>query len=378
MSKIKSKPPDQESLAKRRVPCMVAFLNPFRLVNSPGLQPWNVTVEDVNGLSWDYSALHELVGGVNVGLPEPYHMVFSRDGGIALPPMPQLRNNLEAVEFFNRCFAAMLLGGVYCEAIGLDGLDFGSIIDWKYIRLNTHASASVNRFHRLVRLRQASPFEAIALCDPLTAELADLRAAMTTGRAILEAVPELSGEFLLKGATGIARRDWGVALANLWIVVEQITSNLWEHRMVKPARAPDPIPGRADQLNDTRTWSIAVRHEILHQINVLSREGLSKLFEARKARNALAHSGKHPTADAAQAAYTAATELLRVAVPELPIPLLALDLTDYALSDPFAPRKATEINPTYWMEIPKLPGEIELERLEAKHHVAPRKSGKTD
>ena len=375
---MKSKPPDQESLAKRRVPCMVSFLNPFRLVNSPGLQPWNVTVEDVNGLSWDYSALHELVGGVDVGLPEPYHMVFSRDGGIALPPMPQLRNDLEAVEFFNRCFAAMLLGGVYCEAIGLDGLDFGSIIDWKYIRLNTQASASVNRFHQLVRLRQASPFEAIALCDPLTAELADLRAAMTTGRAILEAVPELSGEFLLKGATGIARRDWGAALANLWIVVEQITSNLWEHRMVKPARAPDPIQGRADQLCDTRTWSIAVRHEILHQINVLSSEGLSKLFEARKARNALAHSGKHPTADAAQAAYTAATELLRVAVPELPIPLLALDLTDYALSDPFAPRKATEINPTYWMEIPKLPGEIELERLEAKHHVAPRKSGKTD
>ena len=371
-------PPDQESLAKRRVPCMVSFLNPFRLVHTPDLQPWNVTIEDVNGISWDYAALHELVGSIDIGLPEPYNMVVSRDGGIALPPIPQLRNDQEAVEFFNRCFAAMLLGGVYCEAIGLDGLDFGSIIDWKYIRGNTSAPASANRFHRLVRLRNASSLEAIALLDPRIAEFSDLSAAMTMGRAILEDVPELSGEFLLKGITGIARRDWGAALANLWIVVEQITSNLWEHWMVEPARTPDPIPGRANQLSDTRTWSIAVRHETLHQISVLPRETLIKLSEARKARNTLTHSGKHPTPDEAQAAYTAATELLRVAVPELPIPLLALDLTDHALSDPFAPHEPTEISPTHWMEIPKLPGEAELERLEADHRVASRQSDKSD
>ena len=357
---------------------MVSFLNPFRVVNGPDLQPWNVTIEEVNGISWDYAALHELVGSIDVGLPAPYNMVISRDGGIALPPIPQLRNDLEPVEFFNRCFAAMLLGGVYCEAIGLDGLDFGSIIDWKYIRVNTSAPASANRFHQLVRLRQASSLEAIALLDPRVVEFADLRAAMIAGREILEEVPELSGEFLLKGVTGIARRDWGVALANLWIVVEQITSNLWKRLMVEPARAAGPIPGRVDQLSDTRTWSIAVRHETLHQINVLPRETLIKLFEVRKARNALTHGGEHPTAEAAQAAYTGATELLRVAVPELPIPLLALDLTDHALSDPFTPSTATLIDPMYWMEIPKLPGEAELERLEANDRTTPRQSDKSD
>jgi hypothetical protein len=65
---------------------------------------------------------------------------------------------------------------------------------------------------------------------------------MAAGRSVLEALPELSGEFLLKGGTGIARRDWGAALANLWIVVEQITSSLWERRIVRLAQAPDPIP----------------------------------------------------------------------------------------------------------------------------------------
>jgi hypothetical protein len=224
---------------------MVAFLHPFRLVNAPASPPWQLTVEDVNRRNWDYVALHEIVGGADVGLPPPYHMVFARDGGMALPPIPQLRNDQEAVEFFNRCFAAMLLGGVYCEAIGLDGLDFGSIIDWKYIRVHTGAPAAANRFHQLIRLRRASSFEAIALCDPRSAQAGDLRTAMSAGRSILEALSELSGEFLLKGVSGIARRDWGTALANLWIVVEQITSNLWDRRMVGPAQGPDPIPGRS-------------------------------------------------------------------------------------------------------------------------------------
>jgi hypothetical protein len=356
---------------------MVAYLHPFRLVNGPASPPWDLTVEDVNRLDWDYVALHEIVGGADVGLAPPYHMVFARDGGVALPPIPQLRNDQEAVEFFNRSFAALLLGGVYCEAIGLDGLDFGSIIDWKYVRVHTRAPAAANHFHELIRLRQASPYEAITLCHPRVAQAGGLRIAMSSGRSILEAVPELSGEFLLKGVTGIARRDWGAALANLWIVVEQITSNLWEHRMVGPAQGPDPIPGRIDQLSDPRSWTIAVRHELLHQIGMLSRDMLAKLSEARKARNALAHRGTHPTADAAQSAYAAATELLQVAVPDLAIPLLALDLADHSLSDPFAPPEEKEINPTHWMEIPKLPGELELERLEAEHRANRRKRARS-
>lgn len=318
-----------------------------------------------------------MVGGVEVGLPKPYHLLLSRDGAVVLPCLPHLRSDQEAVEFFNRCFAAMLLGGVYCESIGLDGLDFGSIIDWKYIRVHTSAPAAANRFHHLVRLRQASPLEAIALHGPPSACVADLRAAMDAGRAILEALPELSGEFLLKGVTGIARRDWGAALANLWIVVEQITSHMWALHVMAPAKATDPITGRVDQLADPRTWTIAVRHELLHQIGVLPRETLAKLSDARKARNALAHQGKHPAATAAQAAYAAVIELLEVAVPGHPIPLLALDLGDHSLSDPFIPREPATVDPTHWMEIPKLPGEAELERLEAKDRVGRRTGEKS-
>ena len=50
-------------------------------------------------------------------------MVVCRDGGLALPPVLDLRKDQAAVEFFNRCLAAILLGRVYCGTITLDGLD---------------------------------------------------------------------------------------------------------------------------------------------------------------------------------------------------------------------------------------------------------------
>ena len=240
---------EETALAKRRVPCMVTFLHPFRIVNGPDSQAWKVSIEDVNSNAWDYVALHEVVGGIDVGLKPPYHMVVCRDGAVGLPQLPELRGDQQAVEFFNRCLAALLVGGVYCEAIALDGLDFGSIIDWKYLRVHSRAPSASNRFHHHVRLRQASPLEAISLSGAYTVPLAELSTAMTVGRAVLDSIPELSGEFLLKGVTGIARRDWGAALANLWIVVEQITSHLWTQCVLSPAKDSNTISGRADQLS---------------------------------------------------------------------------------------------------------------------------------
>ncbi len=66
-----------EDLAKRRVPCMASFISPFRIVNAPDSAPWAPTVDNVNKRGWDYTELHRLVGGVDVGLPSPYHMVIA-------------------------------------------------------------------------------------------------------------------------------------------------------------------------------------------------------------------------------------------------------------------------------------------------------------
>ncbi len=266
---------------------------------------------------------------------------------------------------YQPCFAALLLGGVYCEAIGADGLDFGSIIDWTYLRTQSAAPARPNQFHRMIRLQQAPPLEAIHLMSPRSTNIGSLVTAMSSGRALLDAVPELSPEFLLKGATGLARRDWGAALSNLWIVVEQITSHLWESKILIPARGSQATPGRVDQLSDTRTWTVAARHELLHQTGTIGTDALGLLSVARRARNALSHIGKHPTESDARSAYSSALALLQLATASSAVPLALLDLADHTISDPFLPREPIELQPTHWMAIPKLPGEAELEKLEA-------------
>lgn len=356
---------DQEYFAKRSVPAMVAYISPFRLVNGPDSPPWAVSIEQVNKGGWDYVALHERVGGIDVGLTSPYHLVVARDGAVALPPIPELRSDQEAVEFFNRCFAAMLLGGIYCEAIGLDGLEFGAIFDWKYVRTHGGGMASANRLHKQFRMDSGSALDTIMLMNPRTLEIGRLAEAMGVGRAILAKVPEVSGEFLLKGVTGFARRDWGTALANLWIVVEQITSHLWASHVLNPAKGDNSVPGRSKQLEDFRTWTTSVRLEVLHQLGKLPTDALAMLSEARKARNDLSHKGRHPSASAAKAAWGGVMSLLEIAVPDVSIPLLTLDLENHALSDPFEPRKPERLEPTHWMAIPKLPGEEEFERLQA-------------
>ena len=79
-----------EALRRRRVPCMIAFLHPFRLVDVDGVAAWNAPIEQING-GWDYVALHRLVGG-DVGLEPPCPLVVGRDGALALPPLADLRS----------------------------------------------------------------------------------------------------------------------------------------------------------------------------------------------------------------------------------------------------------------------------------------------
>ena len=351
----------------RRIQAMVTYLHPFRIVAGGEAERWDATIEQINEAKWDYIKLHEVAGGIDVGLPEPYHMLVGRDGALALPPIPDLRDDQRSVEFFNRCLAALLLGGIYCEAITLDHLEFGAIIDWKYIRTYTPGRAAANRFHTLVRMRMAPPIEAIALLKPRTVEIAALSTAAAIGLAALTAVPPLSGEFLLKGVSGIARRDWGLALSNLWITIEQLTAFLWERDIVAAIDGgDDQIDGRRAQLNDTRTWTAANRQEMLHQKGTISTATLRSLYAARRARNELVHRGRHPGERAALAGYSATSALLKSALGGQELPLSALNLADHTLSDPFERKGPSEIiSPDYWMPIPKLPSEEEIEQEEA-------------
>lgn len=354
-----------ENVAKRRVRCLISYLSPFRIVTSADHQAWEVDVEGINHRKWDYVALHEMIGGVDTGLPYPYHMAICRDGALALPPIKELSSHTAAIEYFNRCLAALLIGGVYCEAVTADGLDIGFILDWKYIRSEGGGLAAPNLFHQHVRYLQSSPLEAVTLVDPPTVSLVQLTTAMKSGLATLSRVPSLRGEYLLRGVTAIARRDWGAGLASLWISIEQVLSDLWHRDVVTPTRQVDGSKARRDQLEDTRTWTASARIEMLFQKSILPPSAVALLSQARKARNELSHRGVNPTESDAHAAYTALCMLLQIALDGQTLPMFSIDLADHKISDPFARRGPAKVDPSYWMPIPKLPGEEELEHAEA-------------
>lgn len=360
-------PPPTESFP-RRVRVLIAYLSPFRIVEpDESTQPWSATIDEINAGNWDYVGLHEIVSGVDVGLEPPYHMVVCRDGGLALPPLRELQNDHAAVEFFNRCLCGLLLGGVYCESVNSDGLDFGSIIDWKYVRSYRVGFAAPNRFHQAIRYKTASAFDSIQLDDPRTVRMSELYNAMGVGLDALEKLDPLRGEYLLKGATGLARRDFGSALSNLWIATEQLLEALWTRDIVAPARLVDGGKSRKDQLNDTRAWSAATRIEMLFQKGIIDLPTLKALSTARKARNDLSHRGQPPKEESAAACLQGVKNLIKAVAPDSSVPFLNMDLTNHALSDPFKPSRPPEpLQPKYWMAIPKLPGEDELEREEAE------------
>ena len=356
----------ENELKARRTPCLVTFLHPFRIVDGPDSPEWQVSLDEINAANWDYVALHEIVGGIGVGPESPYHMIVCRDGGLALPLIPELQTDQAAVENYNRILAAILLGGIYCEAVTSDGLDFGSILDWKYVRVLSCALATSNRLHFLLRGQHASAVEAIALEEPRKSTIRELTTAVDKGRLVLDNVPSVDGEFLLKGVTAYARRDWGAALANLWIVVERLTSHLWSENIVDPARDTQVVRGRIDNLRDKRTWTISARHEMLFQLKLLNADLYAALTKTRKSRNLLSHHGKHPDERDASAALFSVRKLLGILLPNLNIPFADLDLSDHAISNPFRANEDRSLRAKYWMEIKKLPGEAELERLEAE------------
>jgi hypothetical protein len=134
------------------IPALVAFLHPFTIVLEDDEEEWETNIEEINTHSYDYVRLHRITGGIDVGLPAPYHMLVGYDGALALPPIENLLSVSKAVEFFNRRLAELLVGGIYCEAVSPEDLDTASILDWKYIRIHGQTRGFVGQYHLTIRL----------------------------------------------------------------------------------------------------------------------------------------------------------------------------------------------------------------------------------
>lgn len=99
-------------------------------------------------------------------------------------------------------------------------------------------------------------------------------------REISQSLPTL----LVAATYHATRHDLAEGIVTSWIVCEELISFLWD-RHVEAVREKE----RRDRLGDNRTYSAAVRIEVLQVAGVLPADLCKLLHEARKLRNALAH-----------------------------------------------------------------------------------------
>ncbi len=309
-------------------PAWVTYLIPFQIIRPDNSPPYSVTLDEINHNKYDHGALSKVVATITEPELENMALLVCLDGGLALPAIAPYEHVEKAIERFNRVLCAFLLGGIEVEAIDSRHVVSGSLHKRTYIWPVNDGLSLDAHLHAGLRTRVASSFDSIVLHEPRNTEVSHLIAAYRSGAAILEAIDNLSPTFLLRGHTELKYENWSNALANLWIAVEQITDHLWENTFLQdPKIQLKGLPKRLKSLReDSRTWTLLVRQEMLWQVGILPSQSYELLFPARQARNNLIHEGAVPNSDVVRGLYEAVLQLIETICKTKPLGIRAMDI----------------------------------------------------
>ncbi|PTR05297.1 hypothetical protein C8R32_1241, partial [Nitrosospira sp. Nsp5] len=275
-------------------PAWVAFLNPYTVVLPDAEDKLEISIEQINSNSYDGDKLSESVATLLLTNANNINALISYDGAIAIPRSADYHSSDIALDNINRIFCAILLGGIHAEVIGPRELLDGSL------QSKTNIFVYNLTLHTRLRSKWASIVERLApLMNPRIIRVSELRNAYREGINVINAINNLSPFFLLHGYTAMVYQNRSDALSSLWVVVEQLTFFLWKNRFLStPDFHPVEMKNRLDSLKqDNRTWSTAVKHELLWQTKFLSENCFAALSSARKQRNNLVHEGVIPDSD---------------------------------------------------------------------------------
>lgn len=286
-------------------PSWHAFLQPYTWVLNDG-EDFCVSLDQINANSYAGEMLSEPVTSLaQLGVPA----LISRDGAFALPMQGDFLQQHRAVEMLNRLFCALLIGGIHAEFVAHNEALVGSLGEDRRLFVCTPTQ------HGRFRHMNASITERIALMHPRVISVSKLQEALAFGTGALSRIENLSPSFLLHGYTALQHQNASEALSSLWIVVEQLTSFLWEKRFLDdPKLHPAGMRGRLQGMKqDNRTWTTSVKHELLWQVGALSADSYACLNNARKQRNDLVHQGLVPLMDLVSGLWPALCEMLECA-----------------------------------------------------------------
>ena len=112
--------------------------------------------------------------------------------------------------------------------------------------------------------------------------------AFEVGKQIYGKFTDVSFDLFLSALSAFASHDWRRALIFSWVVTEQLLQDLWDRYILSATSGK-----RRDRLSEDRTYSIAVRIEILLWVDKIPEKSYQDLNEIRVARNNMVHEGKN-------------------------------------------------------------------------------------
>lgn len=296
--------------------CWIAYLHPYTFIIPDDEKPWEVELEQINNISYNHSNLIRIVCKIKTEENE-LDALICYDGAIAIARNGKFHKKEEAINFFNKLFSKLLFDGFYDEGVDSRDIVSGRIHEGWGIDNTEFGGSASSQSHSKVRTRTASNMDTIFLASPRVLKVSSLNESINKGNKIFAKIPNLTPKFLIKGITEIQYQNWDLVLSNLWITSEQIIDYLWYHSFL-PNQDYHPnheIDGRKKSLkDDNRTWSMAIKQEMLFQNKIITEDILTNLFNARKVRNKIVHEGKTVDRNVALGLFDAIKELIQIVV----------------------------------------------------------------
>jgi len=269
------------------------------------------SIEDINSLSYDHSLLHRIIGTVTNHFDnKDVKYIVCGDGALGMNTEEGILEG-EMIGHYNDLLCKMFLGGIRVEAISNRDIVKGNIYKSKSIWPVGFGESWNSHIHAELRMRLVGVTDAILLYQPKgrTLTIEEIIKKIDEGNKIVKAIPNLSTFHLLNGITEFKHQSWSASLTYLWVVVEEITDYLWLQNIIDKVTGEN-TKKRKEALKDTRTYTMAVKQEVLLQIGVLNERLYNNIFEIRQMRNKLIHEGKMIPESKATLLYESVKELL--------------------------------------------------------------------
>ena len=313
-----SEPDPASRVYADHVPVIIGNCAPFRLVLRDD-DEWAPTLEQINNKTYDYLKLCRPSGSIDIGI-EPFSLIIGFDGSLILPALQEFIDRRAVLTKFNKTLGKMLLGGIYSEAIKPMDISLGSMHTGSgYIRHHGTGIGLRSGFHRDLREGYGGAIDTMELRYPRRVQIKELINAYYRGARHFAKLGRYSPSLLLNGVSSYVNQEWQQALIFLWTAVEQVVELIWEKLIIGSSREEteiEQIKHRSQFLRDYRSWTKAVKLELLYQKQCLPISDYKLLSQARKARNEFAHRGLLVTKEDASSALDSLFHLISLIITE--------------------------------------------------------------